>query len=255
MLHTKQLFKHCIVVELCFWHGCLLDSKGSGGCSTFPSFVICVVLSCGIQYTEIHWRGKKVGGHVNLINVLESMLTQMEEATQPLNGATAWLEAASICTWAQLSYQCFLLEVAVTSVLGSEPIFHTYILNWERLCPSLHTGVWNLAQDQGSSSCLWTLTWFLSLQKLKLHMLFVTTSPNKERSAYVWITRKKGWTLKYPNWLSTRGCLGRLLKLWHVVSQNSLKKCPSGTVWGGGGGEDSPAVFPCAWDASLMEHF
>jgi len=40
----------------------------------------------------------RVGGHVNLINVLERMLAQMEEPTLPLNGAAAWLEAASICT-------------------------------------------------------------------------------------------------------------------------------------------------------------
>jgi len=75
-----------------------MHAEGSLGCSTFPGLVVCVALSHGTQYTEIHWRGKRVGGHVNLINVLESMLTQMEEPALPLNGAAAWLEAASICT-------------------------------------------------------------------------------------------------------------------------------------------------------------
>lgn len=153
----KQVYLDSVVVQFHFWHGCLLHSEGSLGCSTSPGLVICVALG---DRQEIYWGGKRVGGHVNLINVLESMLTQMEESTLPLNGAAAWLGAASICTWAQLSHQCSLQKVAVTSVLGTEISFR---LNWERLHASLHKRVWNSAQDQGSRSHRWTFNWCLSV--------------------------------------------------------------------------------------------
>lgn len=74
----------------------------------FSSWVICLAFSHRKWYTGIHWwrRGdERVGGYNNLINVLESMLIQMEEPIPQLNGGAAWLKAPSICTLVQLSHQ------------------------------------------------------------------------------------------------------------------------------------------------------